>query len=162
MSHWLTAEKGVHQFRFFLSNMRTPKSMTKQGYSSQLWCTHWEQEEPKLVYTLFCCKLVVWTYSDLNNVTEILCTNPAYQHSLFLQAKDASPKIRSHACNMHCPGHTSLHIKRVYTGWGSDSDSRCLDSDSRCPDSHITGTNLKRPPLQLGSNSLFGLRPYHK
>ncbi len=29
--HWLTAKKGVHQFRFFLSNMRTPKSMTKQG-----------------------------------------------------------------------------------------------------------------------------------
>ena len=29
--HWLTAKKGVHQFRFFLSNMRTPKSRTKQG-----------------------------------------------------------------------------------------------------------------------------------
>ncbi len=29
--HWLTAKKGVHQFRSFLSNMRTPKSMTKQG-----------------------------------------------------------------------------------------------------------------------------------
>ncbi len=25
---------------------------------SQLWCTHVGQEEPKLVYTLFCCKLV--------------------------------------------------------------------------------------------------------
>ncbi len=56
--HWLTAKKGVHQFRFFLSNMHTPMSMTMQGYSSQLWCTHWGQEEPKLVYTLFCCKLV--------------------------------------------------------------------------------------------------------
>ncbi len=29
--YWLTAKKGVHQFRFFLSNIRTPKSMTKQG-----------------------------------------------------------------------------------------------------------------------------------
>ena len=32
MIHFLTAKKGVHQFRFFLSNMRTPKSMTKQGW----------------------------------------------------------------------------------------------------------------------------------
>ncbi len=31
---------------------------TIRWYSSQLWCTHWGQEEPKLVYTLFCCKLV--------------------------------------------------------------------------------------------------------
>ncbi len=29
LKHWLTAKKGVHQFRFFPSNMRTPKSMTK-------------------------------------------------------------------------------------------------------------------------------------
>ena len=27
-------------------------------YSVQLWCTHWGQEEPKPVYTLFCCKHV--------------------------------------------------------------------------------------------------------
>ena len=47
---------------YFLSNMCTPKSMTKQGkFFLQLqpaWapdCAHadWGQEEPKLVYTLF-------------------------------------------------------------------------------------------------------------
>ncbi len=31
VDHWLTAKKGVHQFRSFLSNMRTPKFMTRQG-----------------------------------------------------------------------------------------------------------------------------------
>ncbi len=30
-NHWFTAKKGGHQFRFFLSNMRTPKTMAKQG-----------------------------------------------------------------------------------------------------------------------------------
>ncbi len=28
--------------------------------SPQLWCTHVGQEEPKLVYTLFCCKPVIY------------------------------------------------------------------------------------------------------
>ncbi len=31
---------------------------TIRGSYSQLWCTHVGQEAPKLVYTLFCCKLV--------------------------------------------------------------------------------------------------------
>ncbi len=93
--HWLTAEKGVHQFRFFLSTMHTPNSIfvcscmyafllkwvpmrtppfTGVCIGSHLNRTAFmheqttisihEEEEPKLVYTRFCCKPVNRGYWD--------------------------------------------------------------------------------------------------
>ncbi len=62
MFPWIT---GLHQKRVYTSLGPTYVHQSPwqcreniRWYYSQLWCTHWGQEEPKLVYTLFCCKLV--------------------------------------------------------------------------------------------------------
>ncbi len=55
----LAYSKKKRVLRFFLSSMHTPDYLVNHyKYSAQLWCTHRGQEEPKPVYTLFCCRLV--------------------------------------------------------------------------------------------------------
>ena len=62
-NHWLTSEKGVHQFRYFLLLMRNQILLLSAHayihlYWNELQCVHWWLMVPKLVYTLFWCKLV--------------------------------------------------------------------------------------------------------
>ncbi len=65
---WLTSKRGVHLFRSFLFVMRTPHYSRRprifslkypandpknHWLSTQMWCTHYGQEEPKQVYVPF-------------------------------------------------------------------------------------------------------------
>ncbi len=99
---------------------QSPWERTIRWYSSQLWCRHWGQEEPKLVYTLFCCKLVQCLlflphkYIEVSGICYILVLLGYLHHQDFREHSHglelADVFINHHNCILHCKADLYHHV----------------------------------------------------